>query len=168
MDSRYLTDDEKARHLAYWQDRRAEHFERDEPGAPDPDIYPLVDFLNSLSGVCTVQSCAGHVRKSAIDGADYLEPAHLWIRASAAVLRVFQANVRTLMEYDGIERCAVLYHRELGDLIDLEFHGNERGRLALSITAIELFFFGTAARATNPLAVMAAGVVELAKAVTDA
>lgn len=142
--------------MAEWATYRAEPFNPAEVGVPDPDIYPLVDALNALPGICTVQSCAGHVRASPLDGADVYWPAHLWIRASETVLRAFQAHVWRLMEYDGIERCAVLYHPTLGDLIDLQFAGNERGRLAESSDWIRRFFVSVAAVSELAMAVSSA------------
>jgi hypothetical protein len=53
----YLTEDEKRCRLDDWESQSGE----------DPGVRSWCDKLNKLDGVCTVQSCIGHVRRNDCD-----------------------------------------------------------------------------------------------------
>lgn len=141
-----LTPEEKARHLAYWDETRADLSDITSPGTPDPDVFPLVDALNAMPGVCTVQSCAGHRSPEpksfdTRDRGDGFTSGQLWLRVSDAVLVLLQARLAELLAEPSIEQVSLLYGRtERSPVVDIVFHGNERGMLPEASRAILSYF----------------------------
>ena len=81
----YLTAVTKESTLAYWSQQKLKLRPDGDPGGngwTDPEIVPLVDALNSLPGIVTLQSCAGH--------AGYR--GHLWIWCDATMARRLEAQ----------------------------------------------------------------------------
>lgn len=109
--TRYLTPKEKVLELASWaQDRGA-----------DPGVRPLMDRLNAIKGVCTVQSCVGHSEPSTCTpGADYVESGNIELRLDEERTRSFYGGMSRLAAVPGVEtpeiqwrakeqRCAVWF-----------------------------------------------------------
>lgn len=94
---RYLTPAEKAGELAAWTDN---------DGA-DEGTRPLMERLNAIDGVCTVQSCIGHVRPSKIDGATLVENGHVELRLDEACTRRFYAGMPRLRALPGVDDVAI-------------------------------------------------------------
>lgn len=143
--SRWLTDEDKAAQLYQWYKlRRGTIPDRKDLGGrgfPDRDIYDLTDQLNSIEGICTVQSCAGHLPETS-DGGIY--PGSLWLWMEETTQDWFREHVWELVSQDCIEQAAILYGRErTKDVVEILFAGNERGRLAESSQAILKFFKGS-------------------------
>jgi hypothetical protein len=86
---RYLTESEKRKELRYW--------ETDD--CADPGVRPMMARLNALDGVCTVQSCIGHVQEQHADGSRYILNGHVEMRLDAQ---------RTQQFYDGMGRLRAL------------------------------------------------------------
>lgn len=127
---RHLTSEEKEYevHLFKLLREAGGHWRREHPdkiggeGYIDHEVIPLVDSLNAIDGVCTLQSCCGHVNRHG-----YPCQGQLWIRLSSIMSVVFDARVRELVEQDVIYRVRKQYNLMGGDdlfeVIDIEFHG---------------------------------------------
>lgn len=98
--SRYLTLEEKVTILYWWELAKLRKLpERQDIGGrgyPDPEIFSLCDRLNEISGVCTLQSCAGHDAEHS-DGGIY--PANLWIKLSDSMAEMFEIKVSRFQRY---------------------------------------------------------------------
>jgi hypothetical protein len=144
--NRYLTDDEKQAEVARWLADRSGPENQAPPGQgggcgyPDPDIFPLTDALNALPGVLTDQSCAGHLHPGEEPGEDALWSGQLWLRLSEPMMARFTEHAYQLLESPTVERCTRIFHQDIGDVADIVFLGNERGKLAESAAAILAFF----------------------------
>lgn len=138
--SRYLTPDEKERIVAGWLAYRDTCRGPGGYGYPDPDIFPLTDVLNSFDGLCTLQSCSGHIMRNPVDDAEYIQPAHLWLVPAEYVFHRFGQLADELAASPLIDAVRVLYGVHPWPVIDVEFHGNERGRLAESSELVAAFF----------------------------
>lgn len=134
---RHLTREAKRRELEHYASLRAQSHvaQPGEHGHLDPDIIPLCDKLNTLPGVCTLQSCAGHVLD---DG--YLRSGHLWLWLDKATAERFDQQAWTLVGAPTIERVARLYLESGQEITCMEFAGNEKGLLRVSGEAILAFF----------------------------
>jgi hypothetical protein len=148
----FLSPREKAEELSGWLAARAAASDPSYPGTPDPDIYGLVDALNALPGVCTVQSCSGHgPEERKADGG--ITPGRVWLRLSARVFRRFERHVAHLIAGPGVEEASVRYGRARDGappVVDIVFAGKERGHLAESGAAILDFFERIAGGALLP------------------
>ena len=139
---RYLSPEAKERLLADWAKTKATPLPEGELGGrgwPDPNIFPLCDALNALPGVCTLQSCAGHLIVLA-DGSENRQPGHLWLWLSAAVSAEFDRcafDLATSPTIDWIRRCYGGWGQEITEII---FAGDDRGQLAESSAVILAFF----------------------------
>lgn len=132
----YMTPDAKAKEMAEFRKRRKEH----RPGGhlaglghPDLDILPYCDEINELSGMCTLQSCAGH-------GAHRSQGTYvgnLWLWMDAATSAAMDAQAMVLEGSPLIESVSKLYRS--GRVVwDLSFQGNnhEPGRLEDSMRVL--------------------------------
>jgi tRNA(Phe) wybutosine-synthesizing methylase Tyw3 len=109
--------------LATW---RAGHLSG--AGAPDPDIVEWVEGVNALPGICTLQSCQGHVR------GEVREAGHIWLWLSDPAYRRFESAVYDLVESDLVEEVRVLYGREKRKrVVCVVFKGNESDALPQSL-----------------------------------
>ena len=146
MLSRYLTTAEKDAEVARWLEYRSDPANRAPAGYegghgyPDPDVFPLTDALNAIPGVMTYQSCAGHLHPGEEPGEYAMWHARLWLRLSEPMMGAFTDHAYTLLESPLIERCQRIFHPDLGDVVDIIFHGNERGALVESSAGIVRFF----------------------------
>lgn len=137
--SRYLTDEGKARELRSWDDIKREDRTGERPpgaslggyGYPDPDMYLWCDRINALRGVCTLQSCAGHR-----DG-KYFHHAQLWLWFDAPTLeRFWTTEAMSLSAHPLIERVHLMAQPYGHEVVDLVFHGNEKDSLNASMELI--------------------------------
>jgi hypothetical protein len=116
---RYLTAEEKAREVAsfaaYRRDpskhRTAHPNAKGGEGWIDPEVLPLVDALNDLEGICTVQSCCGHrwPIPDDPDGAEMVHRGQLWLRLSEDLARRVDERVGELLAHDVIVQVSKLY-----------------------------------------------------------
>lgn len=93
MPNRYLTPAEKAAHLEAWL--------RDD-AVTDPGARELLEPLNLLEGVCTVQSCIGHSRPLRDGGVEVLS-GHIEMRLDQEMVRRFYAAAPALASLTGVE-----------------------------------------------------------------
>jgi hypothetical protein len=106
-------------------------------GYVDPDVVPLVDRLNRLDGVYTLQSCAGHSKEDA-DGANY--SGVIWLRLAPEMTRRFENAAQRLAADPRIERVGKIYWEDGKETVTISFKGNESGLLAESSAIISRFF----------------------------
>jgi hypothetical protein len=102
-------------------------------GYPDPGIVPFCDWLNSLDGVCTLQSCEGHrARKGHIASSGVL-----WIWFDKELSDLFRERASQLV-VPPIERVAQVYSNSR-EFVEIIFGGNENGQLDLSLAVLGEF-----------------------------
>lgn len=94
---RYLTAEEKLDELTAWA----------EDECADEGVRPLVARLNAIDGVCTVQSCIGHVRPSKIDGSRLVENGHVELRLDEERTRLFYAGMPRLRSTASVEDVSI-------------------------------------------------------------
>jgi DNA-binding CsgD family transcriptional regulator len=145
--SRYLTLDEKVQVLESFAESRVRessyrrfHAEaRGGEGYIDHEVLPLVDALNVLDGVCTVQSCCGHINRHG-----YRYPGSLWIRLSEQVMKQFEFRVWELVHISVIEHVTKLYHMKqdnrMREVVSVQFTGEPNGKMQASKLVIVDFF----------------------------
>jgi len=158
MWSRFLTPEEKAIQLARWEALKAEFadalaagellmqhedgskinvFGEDLSGRgfPDPETYALCDELNTIEGICTIQSCSGHRVAYAEDGTvmangevvgPTLWAAQLWLRLSRPMRDLVIERGDMLKALPGIERVQLMF-ADWGDTLDIVFDGLNAG-----------------------------------------
>lgn len=134
---RFLSGTEKLATLESWFQRLTEMAwcPRDSVGGhgePDADIVSWCLRLNRLSGVCTVQSCAGHRKDRFLSGG------HLWLRLDERMSAAFDTRAHELAEH--VESVARRYMPDGQLVVEVTFQGNERGRLSASMDRICSFF----------------------------
>lgn len=177
--SRFLSPQEKTELLRRWETTKANFARRVASGEitgetagrgfPDPDVYGLVDALNSINGICTTQSCSGHrvypdespIGRVVMPDGETLGPTlwsgQVWLRTSRAIRDVFIERVEELASDSHIERVGILLGPSPnGDIIDIVFQGLnagetvEDGRRMLAETQdILMTFFQHLARQTR-------------------
>lgn len=136
---RHLTVSAKREILAEWNRVRSQSMRG--VGSPDPAILPWCDLINELSGVCTLQSCAGHVH----DG--IYETAHLWLWLSPDLDSEFQRCVYELVARERyIDRVMKLYMADGKEIVSIYFYGAERDCLEPSMSVIYNFLAGISAK----------------------
>lgn len=136
---RWLTPEAKREVLREWAAIRESLGVREgRPGGrgyPDPDIVPWCDEINALEGVCTLQSCAGHV----LPGGER-DPGHLWLWLSKPMSGAFDRTAHRLARHDRyIEDVARRYVSWGREVTSITFAGNERASLARSLRLILAF-----------------------------
>lgn len=127
---------EKAAILSEWEDVRSawESGRLRGVGAPDAAMVPWCDRINSLPGLCTLQSCAGHWR------GDTIETAHLWIWLSREAGTRFELAAPALAaRAETIERVSKLYLADGKKVASIYFRGDERGLLGQSMEVVFAF-----------------------------
>ena len=140
MGDAHLTPAEKLRVVTDWKKSCLEMPHSDGQGGkgyPDKDILRWCDLLNSMPGICTIQSCAGH---SSSGGRHIDSPGHLWLRLDKRMSAVFDAGALELAAAPVIERVSKIYTSWGQEIISIEFAGNERGKLEESMSLIIGFF----------------------------
>ena len=102
-------------------------------GLPDPDILPWCAKLNSIDGVCTLQSCAGHSGR-------YVQPGHLWLWLSEDLALAFHKSAPQLAESNLMEAVSTTFTNDGKEIAVITFAGNDRDRLTESMNVILSFF----------------------------
>ena len=157
MNERWLTPSGKARELAFWDEYRRDAEghgytgDLDRPVEPghatrrpghgyvDRGVLPLVDALNEIECVCTLQSCEGHWYGES-DGR-YAAPAQLWLWLAEPIARRFYERVGELEASPLIEQVALLWGRDREkEIIDVQFDGVSRGHIDESADLLTRFF----------------------------
>lgn len=134
---RYLTTKEKDEVLAGWRQQCAAAAGDCGAGFPDQLIIPWCEKLNSIEGLCTVQSCAGH----GPDAHGYRFCGHLWLRLSAPMMQRFiEEGAALAADREHIERAGLFYDASGGQIAVIEFAGAEQGKLEESVESIYQFF----------------------------
>ena len=102
-------------------------------GYPDLGILPFCDWLNSIDGVCTLQSCEGHTaRKGHIASSGVL-----WIWLDKELSDLFRERASQLA-VPPIERVAQV-HSNTREFVEIIFGGNENGQLDKSLAVLRDF-----------------------------
>ena len=94
------------------------------------DMVEWCERINAIDGLCTVQSCAGHV----VHGVSSC--GHLWIAMSDYMSARFDELAFDLSAQPGIERVYRLYSSWGQEIVCIEFEGDERGHLHSSMQTI--------------------------------
>lgn len=144
---RYLTPSAKVDELERWMAWRDEASRNGFTGEAgrlgghgfvDRGILPLVDALNAIDGVCTLQSCEGHTYPH--DGPDdgYRCPdcgdrvmhtgAQIWLWLSEPLARRFYERAHELAETPLVEQVALLWGRDRErEIVDVIFRQQAGG-----------------------------------------
>lgn len=133
MICRYLSQVEKQRIVAAWGRTRAQPC-LGRSGDPDPDILGLTDALNAIPGICTLQSCSGHIRNGLV------ERAHLWLKLSKAAMCRFYLAAPALAQHRMIESVSIRFGTGEGEIVEITFMGNECGLLSQAVAVILKYF----------------------------
>lgn len=143
--TRWLTHADKDGVLAEWERTKSEWRSGalSGVGAPDGEIVPWCDRINTLPGVCTLQSCAGHRRGKT------LSSAHLWLWLSPQAQSRFDQNAFVLLKSDMVDWVATHYEADGKQIASITFYGNEREMLERSILFIYGFLCGIADTASS-------------------
>lgn len=116
--TRFLTEAEKDGEIASFEAYKLLPgiWRRDHPddhggsGRVDHEVLPLVDALNALEGVCTVQSCCGHRWPVGDEhNSEYVHNGQLWLRLGEDVACAFDTNVGDLLKHEVIVHVQKLY-----------------------------------------------------------
>ena len=99
-------------------------------GNPDADMIPWCMRINRLPGVCTLQSCAGHRHE------DHVDPARLWLWMDRVRTERFARRAAEIASARGVEHVAQVCMADGQVIATIDFQGNERGSLAVSMQAI--------------------------------
>lgn len=100
----YLTETEKSRTMQSWNGRLSDAAD----DLVDPGVRPLMDRLNRIDGVCTVQSCIGHVKLSFDDpGQRYVMNGHIEMRLDERATKAFYVGMPRLRALSGVDDVAI-------------------------------------------------------------
>lgn len=151
MSKRFLTQTEKTRELLRWEELKTNLLEKITSGKlqqkelgglgyPDPEVYDLCDRLNSIPSICTLQSCSGHIHRDDLN--NHMWTGALWIKPTNLIRNRFVGFAPMLLNSPDIERTSLFFHRELGDVIEIIFHGLNYNKATLrrSSNTIVKFF----------------------------
>ena len=137
-ENRWLTSADKEVVLAAWDEVKLQPVPEGDFGCvgyPDPDIIPWCDRLNAIPGVCTLQSCAGHVNPGGLRDAG-----HLWLWLDRPMAEAFDSHAHRLARHvDYIEDVARRYTSWGQEVTVITFAGNECDRLPPSLRLILAF-----------------------------
>lgn len=122
---RYLTTDAKLGVMAEWEKTKVMPCPDGDLGGrgfPDPEIIPLCDTLNMLPGICTLQSCAGHIggERERPNG----ETGLLWLWLDFATSQVLDCFTHVADRLPGIESVSRRYTDWGQEIVVIEFSGD--------------------------------------------
>jgi hypothetical protein len=123
---RYLTEKEKEQEMD-WLYERCEGAPAEPIGGAgymDAPFIPYLKVINSLPGICTLQSCIGHTLAS-----DYIQPGNLWLRFEFWADRAFSLRLAELVNQPNIERVSKLYMpdgEDVREIVSIDFKGGEQ------------------------------------------
>lgn len=92
-----LSRGEKEYHLQFLRDQIKEK-------NVDPEFIPYLQEINSIEGICTTQSCAGHKRDK------HQDDGHLRFRLSGKMMRALRRNVSKFYQCRNIGYVDLRYH----------------------------------------------------------
>ncbi len=107
---------------------------QDRSGEPDPEIFGLTDSLNSLPGICTLQSCSGHIKHG------FVEHAHLWLKLCEEIANRFYLAAPSLAQHHLVEDVVIRFGTGEGEVVEIIFAGNECETLSEAMAIILDFF----------------------------
>lgn len=124
---RYLTGVHKTAILADWRIKVLDWEAYGRPGKggegyPDADIIEHVARINGLTGICVLQSCAGHQLSE-----DYVASGNLWLTMDKLAWLMFEEKAPLLASQQCIERLSVIYQRSGQQVLNIEFKGMADG-----------------------------------------
>lgn len=132
MLNRYLDASSKTEELVRWRRLVADREGRNCPGDPDPVVVPWCERINSIPGVCTLQSCAGH--ECGEDGGR--SAGHFWLWLSSDKAASFKQRAFELARNATIEKVSTIYQPWGQEVALIEFRGTPDGKLDESCAAI--------------------------------
>jgi len=125
---RYLSDKEKKHIIREWEITkiRSPHTGDNCPpgrGGIDAEIVFHCDEINAIPGVCTLQSCAGHINK---DGS--ITNGGLWLKLTENMMMLFHEYAYELYTHKGIYDSITIRLQDYGDeLVDICFYPQRLG-----------------------------------------
>lgn len=158
MNQRYLSSAaKKIAELESWEKAKADYLANPPSGFvgghgyPDPEIFEWCDKINTIEGVCTLQSCAGHRCSQALHCAhcgaytaggvgawpEHAWSGQLWLWLDEVQSRMFHEHALELAAHPLIEKVSVFYHVEGKEIVDIVFKGTDQ--LDASMTIISQF-----------------------------
>ncbi len=132
-DDRYLVNGQKQIELLEFERGR-------DLSPPDQEIEPYLLELNRLPGLCTLQSCSGHVEEDARDGTEYISCGNLWLWLSKAMTKRFYGTAFKLVQRPEIEKLSILFQGYGREIVSITFQGAGHGKLAVAMAIIIEFF----------------------------
>ena len=136
---RYLTNIQKQIELLEFKERCTPDCDG-LASLPDQNIVLYLLELNRIPGLCTLQSCSGHIEKDVRDGTDYVTNGGLWLWLSEELMQRFYATAFELRRQSGIESLRIQFQRHGREFIDISFKGGGHGKLKQSMDVILEFF----------------------------
>ncbi len=97
---RYLTNGQKCIELSEFHERCIP----DQDGLaslPDCSMIRYLTELNSIPGLCTLQSCSGHIKRDVRDQSEYVTNGGLWIWLSREMMQRFYIAAFELRQRSG-------------------------------------------------------------------
>ena len=149
----FLTNEEKCKVINEWQKAYNDCIDFSEIGTPDKKIIKYVDMLNTLNGLCVVQSCSGHKEGEKkvndgynaiiIDGIKHrVVPTRLWLRLS---MDLFYKTVEPLNEFcknSFVDNVSILYGREkCGIVLEIVYKTSSENYFNLEYLMSETYKF---------------------------
>ncbi len=136
---RYLTNAQKRIELIEFERRRIPDWDG-LVSLPDRSMIQYLTELNSIPGLCTLQSCSGHIKEDARDRSEYITNGSLWIWLSQEMMQRFYVAAFELRQRSGIEKLTIQFQRHGREFVDIQFAGDGHGKLENSMSGIVEFF----------------------------
>ena len=118
---------DKHHELLLWEETKDGPRGAGGAGFPDDRIIPLCTRINKLSGICTLQSCAGHPRT---EERQWSAPGNLWLWFGERTFDAFVHHASKLAEDPLMEGVDLLYGRYRPDdrrvVASLIFHADDK------------------------------------------
>lgn len=105
----------------------------------DPGTLPVLEKLNAISGLVTLQSCIGHQKTCNVTGDTYLQPACFWLRLDESMSQAFYRAAFTLGALPGIDSVAIRFQSYGHEIVDIIFDSN--GTEAFDDTCLAMLRF---------------------------
>ena len=108
----------------------------------DDGIRPYLDRLNAIPGLCTLQSCTGHLIAKHDDGSTTKRSGQFWIHLDQQMHKVFRENVFAFAAHPNMEEVSTMYQPWSGgqEIVEILFQGHGDGKFEESVEFIIGFF----------------------------
>jgi hypothetical protein len=106
-------------------------------GGPEPVMFPYIDTINGIDGVCVIQSCAGH---PSVEESDQPPLAgQLWLRMDEFTSRVFDHRAFALANDGRFYKVARLYRATGMEVVWVVFQARDEDERALALSILLAF-----------------------------